>query len=69
MRYYCVIDDDDLGNMHMKSEQDKVRDHLVKKELSNKENPLKTALQPHHKEEIGRIIKNEIDRSMIRSLV
>ena len=69
IEHYCVIDDDDLGNMHMKSDLDKVRNHLIKTELSNRDHPEKTGLQPHHKEEIGRIIKKEIDKSKIRRLV
>ena len=59
IEHYCVIDDDDLKNMHKESDLDKVRDHLVET-IYNSDNPEEEGLLPKHKEEVGIILQKEI---------
>ena len=58
---YCVIDDDDLSDIHQKSDLDKVRSHLVKTSYYNKEEPEKEGLQPFHKELVGKVLSKDND--------
>ena len=59
--HYCVIDDDDLTDMHRKSDLNKVRHHLLKTEYYNEENPTDEGLQEYHKEEVGKILQKDND--------
>lgn len=61
IEHYCVIDDDDLTDMHRKSDLDKVRTHLVKTKDFLLDNPKEEGLQPYHKEEVGKILELEND--------
>ena len=66
IEHYCVIDDDDLTDMHRKSDLDKVRHHLLKTEYYNDKNPEEEGLQEYHKEEVGKILQKEND---VRKLI
>ena len=57
--HYCIIDDDDLTDLHRKSDLDKVRDHLVKTKDFLIDNPKDEGLQIYHIEEVGNILKLE----------
>lgn len=56
---YCVLDDDDRKAMHMKSDLDKVRDHLVEVKDYCEDNPEEEAIQEYHKEEVKRILQKK----------
>ena len=56
---YCVIDDDDRKAMHMKSDLDKLRDHLVETKDYLTINVEDEGLQEYHKEEIGIILQKK----------
>ena len=68
IEHYCVLDDDDLSDNHMKSNLDKVRKHLVKTEFENKYNPESEGLLEKHKEEVERILKldNDIKKMVLK---
>lgn len=58
IKHYCVIDDDDLKAMNLKtSDLDKVRDHLVQTIYYSKDNPEEEGLLPKHKYEVESILK------------
>lgn len=57
--HYCIIDDDDLTDLHRKSDLDKVRNHLVKTKDFLIDNPKEEGLQIYHKEEVGKILELE----------
>ncbi len=59
--HYCIIDDDDLTDLHRKSDLDKVRNHLVKTKDFLIDNPKEEGLQIYHKEEVGKILELEND--------
>ena len=61
IEHYCVIDDDDLTELHRKSDLDKVRNHLVKTKDYLLDNPKDEGLQYYHKEEVGKVLKLEND--------
>ena len=61
IEHYCIIDDDDLTDMHRQSDLDKVRNHLVKTKDFLLDNPEDEGLQPYHKEEVGKILQLEND--------
>ena len=66
--HYCVIDDDDLSDMHRKSDLDKVRDHLVKTEFYNESKPENEGLLPSHKRMVRDALlkENEIRRLILK---
>ena len=62
---YCVIDDDDRKAMHMKSDLDKIRNHLVETK-DYLENPEEEGLQEYHKEEVKKILQKKIEKTNIK---
>lgn len=62
--HYCVIDDDDLPTYRMKSDLNKVRNHLIMTKEFDEEKPLEEGLQFYHKEEVGKILElpNEVGK-------
>ena len=64
IEHYAILDDDDLGPL--KSDLNKVREHLVKTINYDEKNPEKEGLLPYHEEEISRILSKE---NKIRSYV
>ena len=68
IEHYCVIDDDDRFDMKQKSDLDKIRNHLVKTEYYDKDNPMNEGLQLYHKELISEVLKkdNEIRNLIIK---
>ena len=56
--HYCVIDDDDLLDIHKKSDLDKVREHLVKTCFYS-ENKDEEGLLEIHKEQVGKKLQLE----------
>lgn len=59
IEHYCVIDDDDLSDLHQKSDLDKVRNHLVKTIFYSKIKEDEEGLLETHKEEVGKVLKKE----------
>lgn len=62
IEHYVVIDDDEKKDMHMLSDLDKVRNHLIKIESYCKEYPEEEGLLEKHIDEVGSKLKldNEI---------
>ena len=65
--HYCVLDDDDLQDMHRKSDLDKVRNHLVKTRYIS-DNHEEEGLLPEHKRIIKDVLRkeNEIRRLVLK---
>jgi len=57
IKHYCILDDDDMGPL--RSDLNKVRDHLVVTSNYNYDNYYDEGLQPYHEEEINKILKKE----------
>ena len=69
IEHYCVIDDDDMPYViHGESDLNKVRNHLVRTKLYDKDDPASEGLLPNHKEEVGKILKkeNEIKKLVLK---
>lgn len=66
--HYCILDDDDLGLTHQKSDLDKVRKHLVQMNNYDMDNPETEGLLPKHKEEIGKVLEldNDIKKMVLK---
>ena len=66
--HYAVLDDDDLADMHRKSDLDKVRPHLVKTDNYLENHANDEGLLERHKAEVGEVLKkeNEIKKFALR---
>ncbi len=58
IEHFCILDDDDLTDLNMKSDLDKVRDYLVKT-TNQSDNYDEEGLLLKHKELVGKVLEKE----------